>query len=201
MQQVVAALIGLVVGAAAAWIKAVLAIRGKVFEELRGRRLAVYPIVWRETAKLSFWPPANLTREDLRELNLNLRIWYFTQGGMYLSAGSRDRYGELKQFICLHLDRLDDREGKAAAEVSREIHDVLAETCSAFRNSLTEDLETRRQRSVWWVFTRWRAQRRRRKKWEERWLEAGGPDHQIKAYPLSEMPLPQLEAAVPPKET
>jgi hypothetical protein len=68
MENLWPALIGLVVGAAAAWVKAVLAIREKTNEDLRARRLETYPVVWRETAALSFWPPGKLTRQDLLEL-------------------------------------------------------------------------------------------------------------------------------------
>jgi hypothetical protein len=81
-EQLVAALIGLVVGGALAWLKAVLAIREKVNEELRSRRVEVYPTVYRLTAPLSLWPPAEMTYEELADLNLDFRKWYFTRGGL-----------------------------------------------------------------------------------------------------------------------
>jgi hypothetical protein len=44
-QEVVAAAVGLLVGAVGAWVKAALAIREKANEELRGRRIDAYPAV------------------------------------------------------------------------------------------------------------------------------------------------------------
>jgi Holliday junction resolvase-like predicted endonuclease len=187
-----AAMIGLLVGAAGAWVKAILAIREKVGEELRARRLATYPDVWRESAALSFWPPAKLTREELLELNLRLRVWYFTKGGVYLSANSRKRYGELKELICANLDRWAKVE--ADGKLKPERYNDLAETCSAFRNSLTEDLETRRQRSIWWTAILWRVHRKRHAAWKKRIRKVGGEDQSTEPYPLADMPLPPLDS-------
>jgi hypothetical protein len=184
--EILAALTGLVVGAAGAWVKAVLAIRAKVNEELRARRLAAYPPVYRLSSALSFWPPAELTGDELLDLNLRLRAWYFTTGGLFLSENSRTRYGELKQLICAHLDELEDR----AAPVPRPVYQDLADTCSAFRTALTEDLETRRQRSLWFVAVQARRHRRQRSEFEDRIAKVGGKDREVEAHPLNAMPLP-----------
>jgi hypothetical protein len=184
-EELFAGLIGLVVGAAGAWVKAVLAIRGKVNEELRARRLAAYPPVYRLSAALSFWPPAELTGEELLDLNVRLRDWYFTTGGLFLSENSRTRYGELKQLICAHLDEHEDR----AAPVPRWAYEDLADTCSAFRTALTEDLETRRQRSLWWVAVMARRHRRQRAAFESRIDKVGGKERAVEAHPLKAMPL------------
>ena len=194
-EEIVAALIGLVVGAAGAWVKAVLAIRAKVNEELRALRLAAYPPVYRLSAALSFWPPAELTGDELLDLNLRLRDWYFSTGGLFLSENSRTRYGELKQLICAHLDAMEDR----SATVPRWAYQDLADTCSAFRTALTEDLETRRQRSLWWVVARSRLHRRQHAAFELRLAMVGGADREVNAYPLAAMPLspapqPELES-------
>jgi Holliday junction resolvase-like predicted endonuclease len=187
-----AAMIGLLVGAAGAWVKAVLAIREKVGEELRARRLATYPAVWRESAVLSYWPPAKLTYEDLAALNLRLRAWYFTIGGLYLSENSRQRYGELKELICADLEHWGAVE--VEGELGRERYSDLAKTCSAFRTALTEDLQTRRQRSVWWTLTRWRLHKKQEAAWKKRIDEVGGKDQATEAYRLGDMPLPPLDS-------
>jgi hypothetical protein len=166
-------------------VKAVLAIRGKVNEELRARRLAVYPPVHRLSAALSFWPPAEITGEQLHDLNVRLRDWYFTTGGLFLSENSRTRYGELKQLICAHLDELDDR----AAVIAPWAYDDLADTCRAFRISLTEDLETRRQRSLWWVAVQARRHRRQRAGFESRIAKVGGVGRAVAPHPLDALPL------------
>ena len=192
MNQLFAALIGLLVGAAAAWVKAVLAIREKVNEELRARRLATYPAVWRESSALSSWPAAQLTRDELSELNLRLRAWYFTRGGLYLSDNSRTRYGELKELIVARLERWPES-SDGDGLLDRRAYDELAATCSAFRTALTEDLETRRQRSFWWTIARWRRHRRQHADWRARIERLGGPGQPTQPYPLAELTLPELD--------
>jgi hypothetical protein len=191
-QELVAALIGLLVGAAGAWVRAVLAIREKVNEELRGRRIDAYPAVYRLTAALSLWPPARMSYEELFQLTLELRQWYFTTGGLYLSARSRERYGEMKQLICAYLDELAEEEERSAHDVPLGVYDDLTITTRAFRNSLTEDLETRRQRSLWWVVRSWRQHRKQQQVWSRMIDKVGGPDREIRPYPLGKMPLPDL---------
>jgi hypothetical protein len=190
-QELVAALIGVVVGAVAAWIKAVLAIREKANEELRGLRIATYPIVYQLTAPLSLWPPASMSYDDLFQLNLALRR-YFTDGGLYLSARSRDRYGEMKQLICAYLD-LDGKAHLDAENVSPDVYTDLTATARAFRNALTEDLETRRQRSMWWVFVSWQRHREYQQEWKLLMDKVGGVKRDVRPYPLAQMPLSPVE--------
>jgi hypothetical protein len=198
-QELVAALIGLLVGAAGAWVRAILAIREKVNEELRGRRVDAYPVVYRLTAALSLWPPARMNYEQLSQLNLDLRQWYFTTGGLYLSARSRERYGEMKQLICAYLDELAEeheeeeeeaQQQRSAHHVSPGVYDDLTITARAFRNSLTEDLETRRQRSLWWVVRSWQQHRKQHQVWSRLINKVGGPYRKVRPYPLGKMPLP-----------
>lgn len=192
-QELVAAVIGLVVGAVAAWVKAILAVREKANEELRGLRVAVYPAVYQLTAPLSSWPPATMSFDDLAALNLSLRRWYFTGGGLYLSARGRERYGELKQLICGYLDAAAGGDG----EVPTGAYKDLTTTASAFRESLTEDLETRRQRSLWWVFVSWRRHRAHRRRWTRMMAKVGGAGRDVRPYPLARMPLPPVERPKP----
>lgn len=191
-QQVVAALVGLLIGAVGAWVKAALAIREKVNEELRSRRIGAYPIAFRLTAALSHWPPARMNCEELFCLNLALREWYFTVGGLYLSENARDRYGNMKQLISAHLEELPEESNRATQDVPRSVYDDLTKTASAFRNALTEDLETRRQRSLLWVAVRWQRHRRDRKNWEHLRKKLKDPQRQITPYPLKQMPLPPV---------
>jgi hypothetical protein len=192
-QQLVAAVIGVVIGAVAAWLKAVLAIREKANEELRSLRIAAYPIGYQLTAPLSLWPPASMNYDELFQLNLALRQWYFTSGGLYLSARSRDRYGDMKQLICAYLDDKADGAGLSAVELPRDAYDDLTTTARAFRNALAEDLETRRQRSLWWVLASWRRHRKQHEEWTVLMAKVGGADRDVRPYPLAEMPLPPAE--------
>jgi hypothetical protein len=189
MGSLYAALIGVLVGAAGAWIKAVFAIREKVYDDLRARRLEVYPTAWRLSSALSWWPPAELTRDELFKLNLDFRAWYFTEGGVFMSAVSRTRYGELKELMCGHLDCW--KEG--APFVPKEVYEDLADACHAFRTALTEDLETRRQRSILWTAYRALDHRRDRRENEERRKKLP-KELPWRPYPLSEMPLPAAHA-------
>jgi hypothetical protein len=199
-QELVAAMIGLVVGAVAAWIKAVLAIREKANEELRGLRIATYPTVYQLTAPLSLWPPASMSYNDLFQLNLALRRWYFTSGGLYLSARSRDRYGEMKQLICAYLDDIDNEARLDEVDIRPDMYKDLTNTARAFRNALTEDLETRRQRSLWWVLVSWQRHREQQRMWKQLMAKVGGVDREVSPYPLSKMPLPPVVEATPAKQ-
>jgi hypothetical protein len=182
----VAAIIGVFVGAVGTWVRSALTIREKANEEVRDRRIETYPSVYRLTAPLSLWPPARLNYQELHDINIALRGWYFSGGGLYFSKNSRDRYGELKELICRHLASV--QEGGDLAEVLRLTYDDLTETARAFRGALTEDLETRRQRSLWWLTQAWILHKAQHRKWEERKARAG--EGEIIAYPLSAMPLP-----------
>jgi hypothetical protein len=195
-QQLAAALIGVVVGAVAAWLKAVLAIREKANEELRGLRIAAYPRGYLLTAPLSLWPPASMSYDELFQLNLALRRWYFTCGGLYLSARSRDRYGDMKQLICAYLDETADEGNLSAVELPMDAYADLTTTARAFRNALAEDLETRRQRSLWWVLASWRRHRKQHEQWTVLMAKVGGVDRDVRPYPLSKMPLPPADDTV-----
>jgi hypothetical protein len=187
--QLIAAVFGVVVGAVAAWLKAVLAIREKANEELRSLRIAAYPAAYQLTAPFSLWPRAIMTYDDLFQLNLALRRWYFNDGGLYLSARSRDYYGNMKQLICAHLDEAADRASPRAVELPADAYADLMTTARAFRNALADDLETRRQRSLWWVSASWLRHRRHHQKWTDLMARVGGVDREVRPYPLSKMPL------------
>lgn len=143
--ELVSALIGLVVGVVGTYVKTLLANRAAVGEELRGARLAPYEELWKDTQLLSRWPRWPLTAGELRGLHERLRAWYYETGGLYLSTNARVRYGEVQQLIAAVLrDATDD-----AAGVADRDYDDLMDTCSALRTAITEDLESRRQRSFW----------------------------------------------------
>jgi hypothetical protein len=150
MESVIAALTGLAVGIAGTYVKSLLAARAKVGEELRDLRLGPYRELWAMTALVSRWPTWPLTAAELDDLHWRLRAWYYGKGGLYLSENSRARYGEMQQVIGLTVAAAAD-----AAITPAAYRDLVA-TCSALRTALTEDLESRRQRSVWWTVSRWR---------------------------------------------
>lgn len=177
--------IGVAFGGATAYIQGALAARAKTGEELRERRLEAYPPIWRKTSTLSRYPAAEVTCADLKALHLAFRSWYFTTGGLFLSERSRDRYGELQELLgaYLYLHREDD----PTRRVDTDDYEGIAETCSVFRTAMTEDLATRRQRSLVWALGRWRWHRAKRREARERIKAAGGT---FLSCPVEELRLP-----------
>lgn len=130
--------------------------------------------MWERTSIIPRWPGPDLSYEELRTFDDELRGWYFgrdampedlrkTPGGLYVSENARERYGELKQLVALTLDAAGNGDA-----VPDPICEHLLDACSAFRYSLTEDLDTRRKPSVWWAIKRRRIHRRQRREAAER---------------------------------
>jgi hypothetical protein len=164
--------IGVAFGGATAYIQGALSARAKTGEELRERRMEAYPLVWHETSALSRYPAAELTLADLKELHLAFRSWYFTTGGLFLSERSRDRYGEVQELLGAYLYKR--RQDDQTDFVDLHDYEAIAETCSVFRTALTEDLATRRQRSLLWAIGRWRWHRAKQREARRRIQAAGG---------------------------
>lgn len=81
------------------------------------------------------------------------------RGGLYLSGNAQVRYREMQRLIGLSLGA-----AKNDCElVPTDVYDDLRDECSAFRTALTEDLETRRKRAVWWAIrARWGHRKQKR---------------------------------------
>lgn len=183
---IVTAVVGIIVGAAGAYVQIALSARARAGEDLRERRLEVYPVIWQETATISSFPRVQLRWSDLKELHLLCRRWYYTQGGLLLSERSRERYGDLQRLLGARLSvaaQLSDR-------VPRDAYIDLEKAGSAFRTALAEDLATRRQRSVVWLFRSWRWHRQQHRAVAKS-LQAvdGTPPHHIPSYPVDELVL------------
>lgn len=123
------------------WITA----RAGVDENLRGQRLEVYPTLWQATGSVSRWPRSEVTHRGLEELHQTLRSWYCAQGGLSMSESTRARYGDVQELIATLLEH----HGVGSAHVlAPSAYTDLMETTSALRAALTEDLDTRRRKSV-----------------------------------------------------
>jgi hypothetical protein len=158
---VVTAVVALVTGLVSAAVSGWLATRAKVSEDLRDLRRTVYPPVWKATSLVSRHPETTASYADLMRLHLDLRRWYYGLGGIALSKNARDRYMELQTLIGTHLAR-DAGEGETA--LHPDTYDSVRELASAFRTGMTDDLESRRQRSLVWSFGRWRDHRGMKRK-------------------------------------
>jgi hypothetical protein len=137
---VIVAVIAVVGAAVGATVSSWLGGRQAVSQDLRERRLASYPSVWTRTSVVSRWPRTNAGIENLEALHGDLRTWYYTVGGLYLSENARTRYGHLQELVGRVVDR-----GVADSDVD---YDDVMEAASAFRSALTEDIQSRQQRSL-----------------------------------------------------
>lgn len=137
--------IGLVVGAGGATVKYALAQRARVHEDLWGRRLDPYREVWALTSQFSRWPRQSPTLGDVQDLHERFRRWYYGDGGILMSARARRRY----EFVQKGFAALCGR-GAAPEKVKPGDYDGMMEIMSRFRTALTDDLESRRKRSLVW---------------------------------------------------
>jgi hypothetical protein len=139
------ALIAIAGSVLGALINGTLATRAKVNEEMRKLRLDSYPRLWELTSRFSRWPRTANTYGELKGLHGQVREWYYKTGGLHLSDNSRDRYGEVQELVAAHLGASESR---ADEHLHAHVYQGLLDACSALRTALTEDLESRRQRSV-----------------------------------------------------
>ena len=141
--------------------------RAGIDQELRAKRLEVYPPLWLATSRVPRWPREEISREALEQLHRDLRTWYYSTGGMFLSKRARDRYGDVQKLI----ETLLKQDGEPTAILTEERYVDLMDAVSSLRTGLTEDLDTRRRttlaeraRRLWWHRKAGRKARRRRKK-------------------------------------
>lgn len=135
MTPYIAAAIGFVTAAVLAMINTWLTGRAHTAEEVRARRVAVYPSIWRRTGVVSRWPRTNAEYKDFVKLHEDLRHWYYADGGIYLSTQARKRYEHFQLVLEAVLARPE-------SDVARH-YESLMEAASYFRTGLTQDLATR----------------------------------------------------------
>jgi hypothetical protein len=148
---VIGAVAGLLVAAVLAMVNSCLGDRAKVAEGVRDQRVKTYPEVWERTAVVSRWPRTNATRAHCEHLHLDLRTWYYSGGGLFLSEEARERYEHLQIVL----------EGILTQPGDQPLvhYDELMDAASWFRTSLTTDLQTRHSRNPLTVWMERRQQR------------------------------------------
>jgi len=153
--EIVLALLGaaggsaVVVAALAAWLGKVWADRiaqtQKLLQDididLRKRRIDVYQELWTSTSILPKWPKAEgVTYERLLQFSHELRSWYFTKGGMYLSRSTHDKaYSPLQDALAEVL------RANRSGVLSNEHYEAVRSRCSTLRTALAGDIESRRE--------------------------------------------------------
>ena len=141
------AIAGSIIGA---FVNGAIATRAKVNEEMRQLRLNSYPLLWQLTSRFSRWPRMANTYADLDDMHRWFRGWYYEAGGIHLSENGRTRYGEVQELMAAQLEALESKAipSKSSMPIPDDAYGRLLDSCSALRTALTEDLESRRQRSI-----------------------------------------------------
>jgi hypothetical protein len=161
----IGAIVGLAVAAVLAVMNSWLSDRAKVAEGVRDQQIRTYPAVWERTGVVSRWPRTDATRDSATRLHFDLRTWYYSGGGLFLSEESRERYEHLQVVL----------EAIAAQDPSSPFvqYDELMDAASWFRTSLTADLQTRRSRNPFRTRAERKQQRAERIVAEERERKVG----------------------------
>lgn len=144
-EKVFVGVVSALLGALATYVFAVLKLRKeleyKYDTDLRDKRIPQYLALWMLLEVLAKYArPRQLTFEDLRQLSVSLREWYFQQGGLFLSDKSRDDYFALQDGITDVL--AGDFSPKA--EVDEAIYETLRAKGSTLRTAMTQDVGTRK---------------------------------------------------------
>jgi hypothetical protein len=107
--------------------------------DLRRARATPYQELWHLTRCLPLWPKAaNASCADMRIFSGELRDWYFTGGGLWLSRESRKAYEALQT----RLQDFQGRDGPLDGPLNE--YEEIRVLCSQLRSELTRDLSSRR---------------------------------------------------------
>lgn len=104
--------------------------------DLQKERIQIYTELWRYTGLLPKWPRAkNIVYEDLRQLCLEMRGWYFDNcGGMYLSKKSMASYAALQD----SLTAINNNNFNGT--ISDSHYDAIRDLMSSLRRTLAHDI-------------------------------------------------------------
>jgi hypothetical protein len=149
----VTSVLGLLVAGILALTNSWISTRAGIDENLRNKRMELYPKLWKATEAVSRWPRNDVARKTLAELHTTFRSWYYASGGLFLSESARARYGDVQELIATILTH----ESRPTDLLAAETYTDLMETTSRLRTALTEDLDTRRRKSPGelWRRSRW----------------------------------------------
>ena len=91
-----------------------------------------------------------MSYSEVHEFLESFRAWYYQSGGLYLSQNSQDRYGDVHELL---VASFGTSEGEAVptpppGEIPNATYHAIREAVKTLRHALTEDLESRRQRSI-----------------------------------------------------
>ena len=102
------------------------------------KRFEEYKTIWQITGVLPKYPEdLEISYKDLYNTCLNLKNWYFKNGGIILSKKSRVAYEELQKTLYSVSSKQTDE------KLTPEDYKYLREIFSSFRAELTNDLTSR----------------------------------------------------------
>ena len=118
-------------------------------KELQKSRLEAYRKLWAMLERLArFGIEKPITYEDLRQISNATRIWYFQEGGIYLTRASRGPYFRMKELL---QPLLDDKKlaSRPADAIEPELLVPVIKAGSILRTSLSDDIGTKRASWLW----------------------------------------------------
>ena len=114
-------------------------------KDLRTSRLKVYQDLWKLLEPLARYSrPGPVTYVVVKEVAEKMRIWYFQQGGIFLTKESYTPYFSLKEVM---QNIIDDEHLKEhnTRDLDEKRLDALLKRASDLRKSLTEDIGSRNE--------------------------------------------------------
>ncbi len=123
------------------------ALLSHILIQRRGLDLAIYKhrgeaykALWEKTSLLPKWPKrTGITYFQIRTLSEELREWYFSVGGVYLSDSARKAYGNLQEALS------EPVRAPSSITLSPTDYTLLQDLCSKLRTELTHDLLSRKR--------------------------------------------------------
>jgi hypothetical protein len=113
--------------------------------ETHNARLAQYKKLWPMFEPLARYGRANaVTHQVLTSVSDKTREWYYAEGGLYLTAASREPYFAWKKAMQALLDD-PDLQRHPDRPIPPEAVDHMVRTLSDLHARLSEDLDTRRK--------------------------------------------------------
>ena len=114
-------------------------------KDLRTSRLKAYQDLWKLLEPIARYSrPGPVTYVVVKKIAENMRIWYFQQGGIFLTKESKTPYFSLKKVMQNIIDDENLREDNTG-ELDEKWLDMLLMGASLLRDSLTEDIGSRKK--------------------------------------------------------
>jgi hypothetical protein len=123
-------------------------LRAEYDKDLLQHRIAAYQALWKITGRFPLYgKDTPVTIQVTQQLTIELRKWYFEEGGIFFTEASRDAYFALQKRVKQILEE-ELRDQPSETELPFAIYGSIQEHCSALRSKLVEDVGTRRYSEV-----------------------------------------------------